>query len=174
MERIIDTNIPLTAAGEQASMGEECRQACVQILSDIYADKYKLVLDSSGIIIGQYGVNFRKDGDQGLAWKFMKWVYNNHFIADRVRLVDIVPVGPYGDFEELPEEVRNSSFDHSDRVFVALSVANGNSAPIVQAADSKWIGHQEMLARHGVKLEFPCREALEAVHTRKTISKRRQ
>ena len=67
MERIIDTNVPLTAAGEQASMGEECRQACVQILTDIYADKYKLVLDSSGIIIGQYGANFRKDGDQGLA-----------------------------------------------------------------------------------------------------------
>lgn len=172
MERIIDTNVPMTAAGEQSSMGEECRQACVQVLKDIYDDKYRLVLDSSGIIIGQYRANFKKDGDQGLAWKFMLWVLRNHFLEDKVGLVDIHPVGDYGDFEELPEEIRNSGFDRSDRVFVALSVANGNSAPIVQAADSKWIGHEEMLACHGVKLEFPCRDALEAVHTRKTRSKR--
>ncbi len=174
MEKIIDTNVPLTAAGAQTSMGDECKKACVQIINDIHDDKYILVLDDAGIILKQYLANIKKDADQGLAWKFMEWVLSNQGIETKVKCLQITPIGEYGDFEQLPEEVRDSGFDHSDRVFIALSVANDNTAPIVQASDSKWIGYEEMLARHGVRLEFPCREALQQVHERKSKSKRRK
>lgn len=167
MEKIVDTNVPLTAGEEACPLGVECREACIHTIRDIWEGRHRLVLDGSGIIFRQYQENFGKRGDLGIAGRFQAWLLRNLFIPEHVKLVDIQPIDDYGDFEELPDEVRQSDFDRSDRVFVALALANGNAAPIVQAADSKWIGWEAMLSRHGITLEFPCRQALEQVHERR-------
>lgn len=167
MEKIVDTNVPIVAAKKVDNKGDDCIDACIFLIESIRDGSCRLVLDSNSVILKQYKANLNGSGDMGLARRFLLWVFRNHYIEERVKLVDVTPIGDHGDFKELPDEVRQSDFDRSDRVFVALSIANGNQAPIVQAADSKWIGWEEMLARHGVRLEFPCRQALEVVHKRK-------
>ena len=167
MEKIIDTNVPLTSVDLDSVLGLDCVLSCIRLMKEIHEGRYTLVLDDSRIVLSQYEANIRKGGDHGMAGHFLSWVYSNYVNEEKVRLVKVERLGAGDDFEELPDEVRQSGFDRSDRVFVALSIANGNKAPIVQAADSKWIGWEELLARHGVRLEFPCRQALEVVHKRK-------
>ena len=60
----------------------------------------------------------------------------------------------------------------SDRKFFAASNAHPGKPPILEAADSKWLGWEEQLEQHGIKVEVLCRAELEAIRKRKTKKKK--
>jgi len=72
-------------------------------------------------------------------------------------------------FEEFPaDQALEDDFDPDDRKFVAVANAHPEKPPILEAADSKWLGWEAKLALHGIRLEFLCRDELEAIRERKT------
>lgn len=165
MELIIDTNVPLTALPETANLSNECVLKCIELLNEIDDDKHTIVIDNRYIILKQYDGNI-KNLKPNLANRFLKWVFTNITNSERVKQI---PVEHSNDsvFEGLPETIYDSEFDRADLVFVAVSMANDNKAPIVQAADAKWIGWEEMLTKEGVKVNFICRAELEIIYNQK-------
>jgi hypothetical protein len=86
-----------------------------------------------------------------------------------VASVDLTPTNAeQTDFVEFPddEELR-ADFDPADRKFVAASNAHPDKPPIIESADSKWLGWEERLAEHGITLEFLCQDELEAIRAKK-------
>ncbi|MEZ4433819.1 MAG: hypothetical protein R3F65_15550 [bacterium] len=72
------------------------------------------------------------------------------------------------DFVEFPAHPKLAGFDRSDRKFVAT--AAGHAAPhppIVQAADSKWVGWAPALAEVGIAVEFVCRGDIQKTYGRR-------
>jgi hypothetical protein len=68
------------------------------------------------------------------------------------------------DFDEVPAPLELEDGDHidpSDRMFLAVAAAHPEHPPIVQATDSKWIGWEAELAKHGIAIEWLCREYAE-------------
>ena len=64
-------------------------------------------------------------------------------------------------FEEFPDSARLSSFDRSDRKFVAVALASGSSPKVLNAADTDWWDHRQALEENGVDVVFLCPELME-------------
>ena len=60
-------------------------------------------------------------------------------------------------FASFPDDARLAKFDPSDRKFVAVAAAHPQKPPILQATDSKWLNWEKPLRRHGITVEFLCR-----------------
>lgn len=168
MEKIVDTNVPLRALSSDAPFSQDCMLRSIEVIENIMNDKHKIVLDNDNtyIILSQYERNFRIAGANSLARKFLIWVYTNNANPNRVKKVAIDQTGQ-NSFAEVPQEIAASDFDLADLVFVAVALANKRKAPIVQSGDSKWIGWEKMLNKHGVTLEILCRKDLEAIYSKK-------
>ena len=67
-----------------------------------------------------------------------------------------------------PDAALEAAFDPADRKFVAAANAHPEKPPILESADSKWLGWEPALAAHGIRLEVLCRCELEAIRKRKT------
>ena len=84
--------------------------------------------------------------------------------------VDLTPLDPHKTrFAEFPpDEALETAFDPSDRKFVSAAYAHPDKPPILESADSKWLGWEAALQAHGIRLEVLCRCELEVVRRRKT------
>jgi hypothetical protein len=167
-EFIVDTNVPLVASGLSEQMSIECQKTCFEFLEKLINGNDLVVIDDQYWILGEYEHEMKRQGTYG--HQFLKWLLRNSHDLRKVKFVTIHPVGKSEyDFEEFPETLEAVDFDNSDRKYVAVAVANNFVAPIVEAADSKWIGWQEALAAEGIGVVFLCKKELEEIYERKMM-----
>ena len=97
---------------------------------------------------------------------FLKWLLQ----AQQITWVTITPTNAESNkFAEFPpDDGLVNSFDPEDRKFVAVANAHPDKPPILESADSKWLGWENQLKAHGINVEMICRRELEEIHKRKT------
>jgi hypothetical protein len=61
---------------------------------------------------------------------------------------------------QFPNDERLVGFDRSDHKFVAVALAHPERPPILNAVDADWWYYREELARHGIRVEFLCPNAM--------------
>lgn len=105
---------------------------------------------------------------------FLKWLLQVQGDINHVELVTIKPTNAeQTKFAEFPPDAAlEKAFDPDDRKFVAVANAHLLKPPILESADSKWLGWEIQLKKHGIKVEMLCRGELEAIRARKTKKKR--
>lgn len=166
---VIDTNVLLVASGLAPQMKQPCLLQCYQRLEQALATE-QVVVDNQFFILGEYkhklDTHHRppRPGDQ-----FLLHILRNMANPAKVSTVDLTPTNPEEtSFLEFPPDIElEKSFDPADRKFVAASFAHPEHPPIVEAADSKWLGWEAQLNTHGIKLEVLCRDELQAIRKTK-------
>jgi hypothetical protein len=172
MSTVVDTNVLLTANGMATQMSELCRIKCLNQLEQLRSNG-TVVVDRQFLILGEYQNKLdpnRRPPGPGDA--FVKHLLQNMSNSARVAQVTLTPTDSLRtDFKEFPDDtLLRNAFDPSDRKFVAASHAHPDKPPIFQAADSKWIGWEQQLLTHGIRVEFLCKDELGRIHARKTAA----
>jgi hypothetical protein len=166
---VIDTNVLLVANGAAPQMSDACRLACMQRLEKTKASE-AVAIDRQYFILGEYQRKLNPNQrPPGPGDAFVRHVLQNMANAAHVAQVDLTPTNvERTNFREFPddEELRKA-FDPADRKFVAASNAHPERPPILESADSKWLGWEERLSSHGIRLEVLCRNELEVIRARK-------
>ncbi len=162
-EVIVDTNVPLTADGNH--MSNTCQSCCAEFVQSVIQGRHQVVLDDQWHILNEYQ-NKMLCTQNSFSHQFLKYILNNQKNTNRVKQVPITSVGA-DDFDEFPEALHSIGFDPSDRKFVAVAVSNKGKSPIVQAADSKWVGWEDNLKKEKIKVRFLCKEELSAIYKQK-------
>lgn len=101
---------------------------------------------------------------------FYLWVAKhckNPEFCDRVELTALnAERTEFHEFPKVPDELRQQ-IDPADRKFIAVANAHRDKPAIVEAADSKWIGWEDGLAKAGLRIEYINRSFLERLYERK-------
>jgi len=157
---VVDTNVPIVANGKSDQAGMECEMACIDRL-EVVRDQYRVVIDSLGQIMKEYRKYLSPSGQPGPGDVFYKWLWDNRTNQEVCRQVAITPSGVGdGNFAEFPQDPELAAFHHKDRKFVAVILASGEHAPVINATDTDWWHFREALARHDVEVEFICPELM--------------
>ncbi len=151
---VVDTNVLCVADGSAPQADAACVVACVNFLE---AARLGLVLvDDAERIIDEYARN-QSAGQPGPGTLFLRWLWQNIANAQVCELVPITPVaGTPEQYMEFPTDPDLTTFDLSDRKFVAVSLAAPRANLIVNAVDSDWRHAEVALVRNGVRLHFLC------------------
>ena len=171
LANIIDTNIPLTAAGRnQAS--EVCVETCSSVLQSIFVGEIAVVIDDDGLALAEYRNIGKPRRLEDIAERFLVYIYDYQYNSDRVQRVRL-RTDKQGSFVDYPDpndewmsqDPRCERFDQDDKKWVALAVRfrknTGTDSPIVNAADKCWLAFESRLDAAGVKLEILCRDERE-------------
>ncbi|MDE0181538.1 MAG: hypothetical protein OXL39_09350 [Caldilineaceae bacterium] len=158
-EVVVDTNVPLVANGKADHVGWECVAACVRKLRQVQANR-RTLLDDKWLIIEEYRRNLSHSGQPGVGDAFFKWLWENQANEQHCR---IVPVTVHVDrgFAEFPDDARLSSFDLSDRKFVAVARASETGPKVLNATDTDWWHDRRALEENGILIGFLCPELME-------------
>ncbi|MDE2932016.1 MAG: hypothetical protein OXQ27_13990 [Chloroflexota bacterium] len=155
----MDTNVPLVANGKAEQAGLECEVACVRKLIQVQSEQ-RTLLDDKMLIIGEYRRNLSHSGQPGVGDAFFKWLWENQANEQHCRTVPLTVHADRG-FVEFPDDARLSSFDLSDRKFVAVALASGTDPQVVNASDTDWWHDRQTLAEHGLQIVFLCPELMQ-------------
>ena len=167
--RIIDTNVPLTAAGLNTEASKRCQAQCVMVLERIFSGSIKVVLDDKNEVLREYRTRMHPKHKGTLADRFILHMLQYQVSSDHVDRI-MLPKNESTDFLDYPDRDGNwtsdvprcERFDPDDKKWVALAVRfkqqTGIDAPIVNAADRCWLAFEPHLQASGVKLETLCRE----------------
>lgn len=154
--RVMDTNVAIVANGKTPQAGDRCMGACITTLLEL-REQHRILLDEQGLILEEYRRHLSPSGQPGAGDAFFKWLWSNQGNPEHCRQMPLTPVkSGWRGFEELPDDPALATFDRSDQKFVAVSIASGEKALILNAADSDWWHHRETLGRHGVEVQFLC------------------
>lgn len=157
----MDTNVAVVANGRTPQAQHECEEACIEELMDI-RKRCRILLDQADLILDEYRRYLSPSGQPGPGDAFFKWLWDNQGNPRFCTKINITPLdGNNLNFEEFPDDPELSDFDHSDRKFVAVSLAYGNDASILNASDTDWWLFREALERHGLRIRFLCPELME-------------
>ena len=147
---VVDTNVAVVANRRHTHADAKCQLACIEELERVVRQGV-VAVDENGVILDEYRGYLSHSGQPGVGDAFFKHIYDHQYRNRRVRRV---PVTPSDDdrkgFEELPE----NSFDRSDRVFLAVAVVG--KAIVLNATDSDWSEHDELIDSLGVTVEQLC------------------
>ncbi len=169
IHKIIDTNVPLTAAGRNPQATSVCVLNCGEIISRILKGEIVVVVDVNDSAIAEYRNNMYPDPNGTPAGQFLMYLLTNKNRSRRVKSVSLA-LDENGQFEDYPDsgdtwttgDVRCKRFDLDDKKWVALArrfrLETQANAPIVNAADQCWIAFEPQLESAGVKLETLCRD----------------
>ena len=157
-EVILDTNVAVVANGFAQQASDECVERCVAELERV-VDEYVVVLDSDGLILDEYQKILNFSGQPGMGDSFFKWLFFNQANPEHCRKVAVTPHTDHG-FEEFPDDSALANFDRDDRKFVAVALASKTNPPILNASDTDWWNHRNVLKRHGIKVSFLCPELM--------------
>jgi hypothetical protein len=169
----MDTNVPAKAAtpiqeckDEELEMQRDCMEYMKQFTEN---PDSKLVIDLDREILKEY--YNRIPANTGVGKMFLDWL--NAYVG-RIDLDDFIKLekDSSGNYVMFPLESRTEEFDLSDRKFVALSRTHREHPPIIEAADSKWLGFKEVFAEYGVHIEFLNLSYAVMMYERKVGSKR--
>ncbi len=166
---VIDTNVLLVADGKAPQMTAACVAECLTRLERVKASE-QVVLDETRIIMGEYHNKLSANRSPTPGSAFLKWLLQVQAVAKHVSPVIITSLNQEQTlFAEFPaDKALEAAFDPADRKFVAAANAHPERPPILESADSKWLGWELSLARHGIRLEVLCRRELEEIRKRKT------
>lgn len=168
--KIVDTNVPLTAAGTNAVASDKCQQHCVQFVDRVLKGEVKVVIDEDDEVLFEYGKNVPVlNRSEDLAGQFLIHLYNHQFSSSFVHRLKLEKnaADQYADYPDNEDkwttnDVRCKRFDPDDKKWIALAVRfsseTGSDAPIVNAADRCWIAFEAQLKSVGVALEMLCRD----------------
>lgn len=152
---VVDTNVLVVANLENsqanAEPGARCVLAAIEALTDIHEQR-SLLLDASGEIISEYRKHCNYSGQPGVGDQFFRWTHQN---APTLTAVDLTP-HPDRRFVEFPDDHALATFDHDDRVFVAVAAAGPLPNRILNAVDSDYVQHQVALANAGITVDELC------------------
>jgi hypothetical protein len=164
---VIDTNVTTTANGANPGAPDSCRVASEKALQEVMSRGHVFV-DDGGLILEEYLSNLSPKGQPGPGDVFLKWLLTNEWGGDRVTRVTITSTEEDDeDFVELAKPTDGTSYDRSDRKFLAVAAAHPDHPPILQSFDSKWWGWQAALAEIGVSIHFLCEHAIAEKHGKK-------
>ncbi len=152
---VLDTNVAYVANGATPQAGPKCVIACVERLERI-KNRERLLLDRY-LILGEYPAPSHQPG-AGDA--FVKWAWINHCNPEMCMQVTVRSHEDRG-FKEFPNDDDLAAFDRDDRVFVAVALASQESPVVLNASDTGWWNHRRALERHGVRVDFLCRELMD-------------
>ena len=169
---VIDTNVLLVASGLAKQMSAACKAACANRLERVKAVE-QVVLDDQRMMLIEYGNKLdpsKQPPSPGGA--FLKWLLVNQGNTRHASAVTLTPLNRERTrFAEFPPDAAlEAAVDPSDRKFIAAAYAHPEKPPIVESADSKWLGWEAALAAHGLQLEVLCRCELEEIHRRKAAA----
>ena len=166
MTSIVDTNVILVANGQHEAVGPDCVAACALALQQIMSGE-RLAIDDAFEILLEYQHKTQPKTGNRPGDAFVKWALNNNANIERCDLVPIKPHKQRG-YQSFPDDARLENFDPPDRKFVAVAAAHPEHPPILQAADSKWLGWAPALKDHGIDVEFLCPDDIERFRANKT------
>jgi hypothetical protein len=167
---IVDTNVALVANRSAPHASPGCVLSCVERIRDIQ-DHHTLVIDDGWHILSEYIHLLRQEGQPGVGDEFLKWALTHRSDSARCEQVHITPRQDRRDdceFEEFPADEALARFDRSDRKFVAVAVAHPHRPPILNAVDTDWWHHRDILSGHGVEVEFVCPDMVPGQSIRRT------
>lgn len=163
MKLIVDTNVPIVAnANRSPQASPTCIVACIQKLQKVQTEQI-LVLDDDWHILREYMGKLRSEGQPGVGDAFLKWVLTNRTNPKRCLLIPITEQeDEHGnvEFDSFPNDQQLNGFDHSDRKFVAVALADADHPPILNAVDTDWRDYLSVLEKYGVRIEFLCPDAM--------------
>ena len=144
---------------QHQDVSPQCIANCT-ITLQLLMQKGKLAIDDRFRILGEYLNKTQPKKGRGAGDVFVKWALQNN--ANPARC-DRVPIVEHAErvFESFPDDAELVIFDPPDRKFVAVSAAHPEKPPILQAADSKWLDWAPALKKHGVHVEFLCKEDIQ-------------
>ena len=147
---IFDTNVAIVANGATENVCKQCILNSVTVLSEAI-NKGIILVDLNGDIQNEYRRHLNASGQPGVGDRFYQEVINSSpSVVCRVELdIDLD-----GEYLDLPEAIRNSKFDPSDRKFAALSAKT--DTPVYNCVDSDWVEHIEIIRECDLKVEFVC------------------
>ena len=158
---VVDTNVPVNAnkaREETPDVPFELIRTCVEAIRHVINNN-ALVIDVTGEIFAEYRHRLKLSGEPGVGDKFVKWVNDNQWTLPEDHRVTISPDGE--SYREFPVHEGLSSFDPSDRKFIAVANAHPLKPPILQATDSKWVAWEAALKAVGIDVVFLDREYVE-------------
>lgn len=166
---IIDTNVPLTAAGSNPEASADCALICEELVNRVIKGEIAVVIDEDENVIAEYRQNMYPDPKGTRAGQFLMHLLANRLRPSRVRgvVLDYDAKGHYMDYPDKndswnSDDVRCKTFDPDDKKWVALAVRfkkeTGSDAPIVNAADRCWLAFETHLKEADVTLETLCRD----------------
>lgn len=169
---LVGTNVPKTAnlatqRDPDSDVTDACVLACIEAVEHIIR-KRGLVIDAGDEIFNEYRQQLSMKGQPGVGDRFLKWVHDHRWNANKVTQVRITRNG--NSYNEFPNHVGLRNFDPSDRKFVAVANAHPEKPPIVQATDSKWLGWKKPLAKAGITVHFLCPDYVRAKYSKKMPS----
>ena len=166
MTVVVDTNVILVANRQHEGVGEACVAACARRLLDI-RNSGRLAIDDRYRILSEYQNKTAPHVGKRVGDAFVMWLLRNNTNPERCDQVPLTEHNERG-FTSFPDDDRLADFDPPDRKFVAVAATHPNRPPILQAADSKWLGWAEPLKGHGVSVEFLCPADIKKFRVKKT------
>jgi len=172
---VIDTNVLLVASGLARQMSDACRIVCLDRLKQARV-REQVVVDNQFFVLGEYqnklDANRRPPSPGG---EFVRHILQNMANPIKVSTVNLTPTNQERTtFVEFPPDpALEAAFDPADRKFVAASHAHAERPPIVESADSKWLGWEAQLKTHNIHLEVLCRDELQVIRDAKLSKKNR-
>lgn len=162
-----DENGKLVAFGMADHATPSCIITCQNRLTQIRGGSTKVVLDDNRRFIDEYQryvrdpkSNPRQQNRAGdLFWA---WLMRIQWREEKCTMVHITPRQGNGtEFEEFPDGTALNDFDKDDRKFIAVAIAytrdTQQTAPILQAVDTKWECFIKALQQLGVEVEQICK-----------------
>lgn len=157
---VIDTNVPVVANGKTPQASQDCVMTCIDALLTI-REKGQILLDESGFILQEYRRYLSPAGQPGAGDEFFKWLWDNQGNVRYCRRVAVTVLDEEGcDFAEFPKDPELKAFDRGDKKFVAVALASGRVAQILNASDTDWWHFREVLEKQGMKIRFLCPELM--------------
>ncbi len=166
--RVVDTNVPLTAAGYNETATDDCRRNCLDFLESVFSGETLVVMDDAKEALSEYANKVPSEGrSSDLAGMFLIHLFSNLGNNSFVRTVSLAKTsaGQYLDYPDNEGQWRTDDpkcrvFDEDDKKWVAIARRfrrdTGMDAPIANAADRCWQVFERYLNSAGVRLEFLC------------------
>ncbi|MCZ0941735.1 MAG: hypothetical protein OXJ53_01615 [Gammaproteobacteria bacterium] len=152
---VVDTNVAIVANGEADKKGKlpdlRCQTGCVAKLREV-VDSGTVAIDDKYAILREYHKHLSARSGRSEEPKpgsvFFKSVLQSSCP------VHCVSVGAGEDDSWGIDALRHSTFDRSDRKFLAVAVAVGGV--VVNATDSDWREHRSLMDGLGVEVQEVC------------------
>ena len=155
----MDTNVAVVANGKSGQADKDCILECIARLRHIQ-EECLLLLDDRNRIIDEYRNNLNPSGQPGPGDAFFLWLWQSQANHEHCRKIAVTPHEDRG-FEEFPDDPDLNTFDQDDRKFVAVALASGTEPEVLNASDTDWWHHRQVLQQQGVEIVFLCPELME-------------
>lgn len=161
---VVDENVPIVAndtvriSGDLAPLAPQaddvCRLAVVRKLRELVRNGIA-VIDDAGEVMRKYRRYLNGKGQPGVGDAFLKHIADHEYNVSKVIRVALERDGD-GNYAEFPADPTLSSFDPSDRIFVALALSAPKTTTLLNAVDSDYSQHRVPREKYGVRIEELC------------------